>query len=1441
MRTLKKVLALTVVLATLLSISAFAGFSDEDKIDDNFVDAVNLLGALNVMTGDTEGTFRPNDTISRAEAAKMIYVIRNGGVDDKAAGWTGMTTFSDVASGVWYEGYVNYCASLGIIAGIGGGKFNPSGAVTGVELAKMLLVVADYKPDVEGYTGTGWNLNVIRDAQSAGMFKGYTLAYSAAATRQQAAQLFSNAILETQMAVYIGDTRVNDLANITQTGTIGGRFFDLKIVTGVLTKVPHVSLPVEVAAATNNAPADVDLSLDTTSALNANDKLACIERFNDADHLNNVNANALTFEFDADPDLLYQEVTVIYQEANEGGILDRKSKVYAVLGTGHSYVYETTMDGITIELDDDSKGLSNDNPAVIKFEGYNGGRAKALTDALPVVTNLYEGAQVDPVNMGTHKASWDKDVYLINEANTRMLATTSTAPVRLIDIDGNGELDVAFVTTPYYGTVSSYNPDRYEFTTSATLDAAGRNNITTNRRQENFKNFTFADDLKKDDVIAIEIDVLSGEILYKVSLVELTKGQVTYVYSTDPDNEVIVGGETYGFYGLRFDGKLLTELNPVLEADRYHKELGKEVSVYTDGKYIISAKVAPESIGTNFAFVKNYNPEGNSFNPMPDDSQALLLELVLANGETVVKEYDVDEVNSTTSNYFTETEVRTMLANGKLVGNIVEYSSKGNYVAFRNNHNTPVNADPLYAIYHNTNTTSGNKYTFDSATGLFRVTGGNQAFDVNEDSVFFLPTFKSSADPANLGRNDITKVSVIKGSDLRGTPTITTVEDTTTANDVIMRLVSCMQSGVRTAAYGVLDADSTVSDTGIFAYALTNDWDKDDDDEDARQVRAVVSDSGSDEGAIINLDNSNILANKVYRATRNSDGTYTLDQIINGETVDGATMRLGTINGRRGNNVTINGNVYSVTQETVIFVVDIDARGSMTRINLGDVSDLTEAALVKGTTNQYYNNVLFESANNELSVVYVEAVGMDVTQLINYRAVNTVTAETPALAAGMNTEQANTAVKAAMPKTADVSLDNWAPNTFPMEAGINYSVDVTLTPKAGTTFEVDGNGNFTVKVGNSSYSGALNTDGSFTFTLNNLAATNGKITSADVTTPVAVANLNELQSPNNVPNTHANTLTAGVINHVNSGNALTGTSVTWYAYQGSNPDTAVVAGATYELRFTLMADANYQFAQDFTLNVANATDVQLTFNQDYTQVTVSALASMADIIGLSGNALPATLTHGAELKESTGDVTVDAPYNTDVTVSAVAWNGDVANAGHATFNEALTVDVTLTAQNGFTFEGLDANSFAANGYVVTSVEKVGRDNLTVIVHMNAPAVAKADITEVELNGLTKPNANDPLNGQNVTATGTPANSVDVDVDIVGWYSDAGCATSITNAVNSGDNYVKITLTAKAGYVFKTGFTTGDVDTTNISGYSVESVQLDSAAEVATVVLKVTSN
>ena len=82
-------------------------------------------------------------------------------------------------------------------------------------------------------------------------------------------------------------------------------------------------------------------------------------------------------------------------------------------------------------------------------------------------------------------------------------------------------------------------------------------------------------------------------MLYNVSLVEPTTGALTYVYSTGADNEVVIGGETYGFYGWNFNGKLLTDITPKLNAEAYVGDLGDEVTVYTDGKYIITAEVAP--------------------------------------------------------------------------------------------------------------------------------------------------------------------------------------------------------------------------------------------------------------------------------------------------------------------------------------------------------------------------------------------------------------------------------------------------------------------------------------------------------------------------------------------------------------------------------------------------------------------------------------------------------------------------------------------------------------------------------------------------------------------------------------------------------------------------------------------------------------------------------
>ena len=140
MRTMNKIVALSLVLAMALSMMASAAsFKDQATINEDLIDEINLLVNLGVYSeqGTGAGNFEPNMTITRAQAAKMFYVLKNKGVDNGAASWTGMNIFSDVEEGAWYEGYVNYCASTGLIAGTGDGYFNPNGQLTGTELAKL--------------------------------------------------------------------------------------------------------------------------------------------------------------------------------------------------------------------------------------------------------------------------------------------------------------------------------------------------------------------------------------------------------------------------------------------------------------------------------------------------------------------------------------------------------------------------------------------------------------------------------------------------------------------------------------------------------------------------------------------------------------------------------------------------------------------------------------------------------------------------------------------------------------------------------------------------------------------------------------------------------------------------------------------------------------------------------------------------------------------------------------------------------------------------------------------------------------------------------------------------------------------------------------------------------------------------------------------------------
>ena len=83
MKNLKKVLALVLAFACAFTMFAGAAFTDQAdiKVDSEVVDTLVSLG---VIEGFENGSFQPNGTVTRAQMAKMIYVLRTGNSDASA-------------------------------------------------------------------------------------------------------------------------------------------------------------------------------------------------------------------------------------------------------------------------------------------------------------------------------------------------------------------------------------------------------------------------------------------------------------------------------------------------------------------------------------------------------------------------------------------------------------------------------------------------------------------------------------------------------------------------------------------------------------------------------------------------------------------------------------------------------------------------------------------------------------------------------------------------------------------------------------------------------------------------------------------------------------------------------------------------------------------------------------------------------------------------------------------------------------------------------------------------------------------------------------------------------------------------------------------------------------------------------------------------------------
>ena len=176
MKNFRKVLALVMVVATLLSFATVAGaeYKDQAAITAAYEPAVDVLTALGILQGEKSGDqmiFRPADEIDRDEVAKMVAVLHNGGADIEKY-YSDACTFADTKD-TWAAGYVAYCYHTGIIAGRNATTFDPDASITGYEVAKMLLCTMGFNAEERGYVNNkDWKVNIMRDAKNFGLLSG---------------------------------------------------------------------------------------------------------------------------------------------------------------------------------------------------------------------------------------------------------------------------------------------------------------------------------------------------------------------------------------------------------------------------------------------------------------------------------------------------------------------------------------------------------------------------------------------------------------------------------------------------------------------------------------------------------------------------------------------------------------------------------------------------------------------------------------------------------------------------------------------------------------------------------------------------------------------------------------------------------------------------------------------------------------------------------------------------------------------------------------------------------------------------------------------------------------------------------------------------------------------------------------------------------------------
>ena len=526
MRNLKRALSLAMASIMVLGMMvvgagavSYDDFSDKDKIVND--DAVSMLVELNVINGKDDGSFDPEGIVTRAEMAKMICVVLNGG-KDPSLGNVSNYTYTDTV-GHWAAAYIEYCTTLGIVAGDGTGKFNPSNTVTGAEAAKMLLVALGFKSEIEGFTGANWAVNVNVRANQKGLFDELSINPSEGLSRDNAAQMVWNA-LDAGVVSY-DYTLITDGSSITSSPTL----IDNESKT-LLTDKFKVAKLEGVIVANENATS-------TGTAVEKEDVTVLLLTSDDADSKQD-EGDTITLKTATAANLLGKSVTMFAKDWKNGA-------------------YQTVLGNPVVSSDNMIATISESSDADDVKDALKDAGIKEVSKAV-LVQNFIRATDED-----------DKELTISGMADVAKL-TGNGIEVTVISNDNDNKADFVIVTKMIAGKVSAYNAkgndgDGY-ITVSALTDIAKADQIAG----AEFADVKGSEDLAKDDIV---LYYRVGDTFYaeKADSVNVT------VTSTKGNDQIKDGSNTYKASALssKYDDDNNTVLTTAVEPD-------DEVTLYLD-------------------------------------------------------------------------------------------------------------------------------------------------------------------------------------------------------------------------------------------------------------------------------------------------------------------------------------------------------------------------------------------------------------------------------------------------------------------------------------------------------------------------------------------------------------------------------------------------------------------------------------------------------------------------------------------------------------------------------------------------------------------------------------------------------------------------------------------------------------------------------------------